>query len=117
MKIFSHDPTKALTKEEREVLKTTEWLVTNGLGGYASGTIGGAPTRSYTGSLVAALPLPFGSTILLNHILEGVWINRNERVALNGLEMEGEARREPSSYVAMFHLDSGLPVWTYEICG
>jgi len=117
MKIFSHDPTKALTKEEREVLKTTEWLVTNGLGGYASGTIGGAPTRSYHGYLVAALPLPFGRTILLNHILEEVWINRNERVALNDLEMEGEARREPSSYIAMFHLDSGLPVWTYEIGG
>ena len=34
-----------------------EWLVTNGLGGYAAGSIEGATTRSYHGLLVAAHPL------------------------------------------------------------
>ena len=43
-----------------------EWLVTNGLGGYASGTIAGALTRRYHGLLVAALPTPFGRTVMLN---------------------------------------------------
>ena len=33
-----------------------EWLVTNGLGGYASGTVVGALTRRYHGLLIAALP-------------------------------------------------------------
>ena len=33
-----------------------EWLVTNGLGGYASGTIAGAATRRYHGLLIAARP-------------------------------------------------------------
>lgn len=35
-----------------------EWLVTNGLGGYASGTIAGTQTRRYHGLLLAALDPP-----------------------------------------------------------
>lgn len=37
-----------------------EWLVTNGLGGYASGTVAGLLTRRYHGLLVAALQPPLG---------------------------------------------------------
>jgi hypothetical protein len=43
-----------------EELLTSEWLVANGLGGYASGTVSGIPTRRYHGLLVAALPAPYG---------------------------------------------------------
>ena len=50
---------------EPEALLTREWLVTNGLGGYAAGTVSGIPTRRYHGFLVAALPAPFGRTMLL----------------------------------------------------
>ena len=32
-----------------------EWLITNGLGGYASGTIAGVSTRRFHGVLIAAL--------------------------------------------------------------
>ena len=46
-----------------------EWLVTNGLGGYASGTISGACTRRYHGLLIAALPTPLGRFMMLNHLL------------------------------------------------
>ena len=42
-----------------------EWLVTNGLGGYASGTVAGVLTRRYHGLLVAALQPPLGRTLLL----------------------------------------------------
>ena len=45
---------------ELEVLLTREWLVTNGLGGYAAGDVSGIPTRRYHSFLVAALPAPFG---------------------------------------------------------
>jgi predicted glycogen debranching enzyme len=117
MNIFSHDPNKPLTKEELEVLNTTEWLVTNGLGGYASGTIGGTPSRAYHGYLIAALPLPVGRTIMMNHILEEVWINQSEPVKLNGLQIDGQSCPEPASNIATFQLDCGLPVWTYEIGG
>lgn len=47
-----------------------EWLVTNGLGGYASSTIIGANTRKYHGLLVAALTPPVGRTMLLAKIDE-----------------------------------------------
>jgi len=36
-----------------ENLFKTEWLLTNGLGGYASGSVSGANTRSHHGILVA----------------------------------------------------------------
>jgi hypothetical protein len=46
----------------------TEWLVTNGLGGYASSTLAGVITRRYHGVLVSALPNPLGRTVMLNHL-------------------------------------------------
>jgi len=49
-------------------LDTREWLLTNGLGGFASGTICDAHTRTYHGWLVAALEPPGQRTLLLSHI-------------------------------------------------
>jgi len=48
----------------REILLNREWLVTNGLGGYASGTVSGAITRKYHGILIAALPAPLGRMVM-----------------------------------------------------
>ena len=45
-----------------------EWLVTNGVGGYASGTVVGLPTRRYHGLLIAALQPPLGRTLLLSKL-------------------------------------------------
>ena len=42
-----------------------EWLVTNGLGGYASSTLAGINTRRYHGLLVAALAPPVERTVLV----------------------------------------------------
>src|ERR671914_1300238 len=47
-----------------------EWLVTNGLGGYASGTVAGPSTRSYHGLLVAALEPPVARTVLVAGAVE-----------------------------------------------
>jgi glycogen debranching enzyme len=49
-----------------------EWLVTNGLGGYASGTVAGTATRRYHGLLVAALNPPGKRTVLVNGTDESV---------------------------------------------
>ncbi|HEX3656098.1 MAG TPA: glycogen debranching enzyme N-terminal domain-containing protein, partial [Pirellulales bacterium] len=57
-------------QRDAEFLMSREWLVTNGLGGYASGSIAGIATRRYHGVLVAALPAPFGRTVMLNHVSE-----------------------------------------------
>ena len=40
-------------------IEEPEWLVANGLGGYASGTVSGAARRRYHGLLIAALPAPW----------------------------------------------------------
>src|SRR5712675_1147541 len=53
-----------------ESLVTREWLVTNGLGGYASGTVAGVMTRRYHGLLIAALSAPLGRTVMLSHVAE-----------------------------------------------
>ena len=55
-----------------ELLLTREWLVTNGLGGYASGTVSGALTRRFHGMLVAALPSPLGRMMMLNDLDESI---------------------------------------------
>ena len=64
-----------------------EWLVTNGLGGYASGTVAGVVTRRYHGILVASLPVPLGRMVMLNHLLERVRL-KDRRVVWLGVEDE-----------------------------
>jgi predicted glycogen debranching enzyme len=51
-----------------------EWLVTNGMGGYASGSLSGANTRRYHGLLVAALTPPTGRFVLLSKVEEAVTV-------------------------------------------
>jgi hypothetical protein len=53
-------------------LTALEWLVTNGLGGYASGTLGGVLTRRYHALLIAALPAPLGRVVLVSRLDERV---------------------------------------------
>ncbi len=55
------DPSRAFARE---------WLDTNGIGGYAAATLGGANTRRYHGLLVAALNPPAGRAVLLSRIEE-----------------------------------------------
>ena len=49
-----------------------EWLCTNGIGGFASGTVAGTLTRRYHGLLVAALKPPLGRTLLCTKVDETV---------------------------------------------
>jgi predicted glycogen debranching enzyme len=49
-----------------------EWLVTNGLGGYAMGMVSGVPGRSYHGLLIAALSPPVERTLLVSGLEETV---------------------------------------------
>ncbi len=49
-----------------------EWLVTNGIGSYASGTVAGVLTRRYHGLLLAALKPPLGRTLLITKFNETI---------------------------------------------
>jgi glycogen debranching enzyme len=54
------------------VAEAREWLCTNGIGGFASGTAAGLLTRRYHGLLVAALQPPLGRTVLVAKLDEAV---------------------------------------------
>jgi predicted glycogen debranching enzyme len=101
-----------------ELLLTREWLVTNGLGGYASGTISGTLTRRFHGMLVAALPSPLGRMMMLNDLDENIRFSDGSVIQLSGIETaEGGLQLDPSRYLTEFRLEMGLPVWRYEVRG
>src|SRR6478735_7299198 len=58
-----------------EKASALEWLESNGLGGYASGTVAGALTRRYHGLLIAALEPPVKRTVLLSKLDETIVVN------------------------------------------
>jgi len=101
---------------ELAIAESREWLVTNGIGGYASGTIAGLLTRRYHGLLVAALKPPLGRTLLLAKLDETVRYQGNfYPLATN--RWIGNAV-DPAGYrhIESFHLDGTLPVWQFA-CG
>src|SRR5262245_37986995 len=89
-----------------------EWLVTNGLGGYASGTMTGLVTRRFHGFLVAALPAPRGRTMMLNH-LRAILSTEESRARLLQ-QPDPEAAGERLATLREFRLELGLPVWKFE---
>lgn len=95
-----------------------EWLVTNGLGGYASGTIAGAATRRYHGLLIAAHPAPLGRLMLLSHLSEQFRFRDHSTFSVGVIE---QARRtlelQGLAVFKEFRLEMGLPVWQYEVSG
>src|SRR6266508_1637988 len=76
---------------EPDALVTREWLVTNGLGGYASGTVAGVITRRYHGVLIAALPAPYGRTVMLSHVAEELHLADGRCYEFGGRERTGGA--------------------------
>ena len=100
----------------REVLLNREWIVTNGLGGYASGTISGAVTRRYHGLLIAALAAPLGRVVMWNHVSESLRFGDNEVISLGGEERAGgQLDLHGAGYLREFRLEDGLPIWTYRV--
>jgi predicted glycogen debranching enzyme len=103
-------------------LLTREWLVTNGLGGYASGTVSGLPTRRYHGVLVAALPAPLGRTMMLCQVSEVLRLADGAILRLGAEPRTSTAESGQRSVPATGHLcelrlEGGLPVWRYSAQG
>ena len=97
-----------------------EWLVTNGLGGYAAGTINGATTRSYHGLLVAALRPPVERYVMVTKIDEEVEVARArsdpERFKL-GVNEYQDGTIDPRGYTHLerFALDGDIPIFVYQL--
>ena len=90
-----------------------EWLVTNGIGGYASGTVSGLLTRSYHGLLLATIAPPVDITLMLTKL--------DETVDYDGVDYPLHTNRWASGTIApdgyrqlqSFRLDGTVPVWIY----
>jgi predicted glycogen debranching enzyme len=101
--------------EQEELLKR-EWLVTNGLGGYASGTISGVPTRRFHSLLTASLSDPQGRYVMLNQLSELVRFPDGSTQKIGGIELaDGSLDLHGMSSLREFRLESGVPVWRYEL--
>jgi predicted glycogen debranching enzyme len=109
-------PKRELRDPESDPHLREEWLVTNGLGGYASGTVSGAITRRYHGLLIAALPNPLGRMMMLNGLSERLRLP-DRRAVYTGAEELAGITPEHTLPVAEFRLEAGLPVWRYEVAG
>jgi predicted glycogen debranching enzyme len=96
-----------------DAAETREWLVTNGLGGFASGTVAGTATRRYHGLLVAALQPPGGRTLLVAGLDEGVRYRETHFALATNRWMSGFI--SPSGYLQLeaFFLEGSKPVWRY----
>src|SRR5947209_795624 len=100
---------------QMEAAEKREWLVTNGIGGFASGTVAGHLTRRYHGLLFAALHLPVGRTLLVAKV--------DETVRYNGALFPLATNRwasgvvEPNGYLNIeeFRLEGTTPVWKFAL--
>jgi predicted glycogen debranching enzyme len=95
--------------------ESREWLVTNGTGGFASGTVSGDTTRRYHGLLIAALQPPVGRTQLVYGLDEtaryagATFSLATHRWASGVIDPQGLL------YLESFRLEGTTPVWTYAL--
>jgi len=100
---------------ELDAAEAREWLVTNGLGGFASGTVAGTATRRYHGLLIAALQPPVGRTLLVAGLDESVrYLESSFPLATNRWS---SGIVSPSGYLQIesFFLEGTKPVWRYAL--
>lgn len=93
----------------------SEWLVTNGMGGYASGTVGDMNTRRYHGLLMAALSPPVGRTLLVAKIDATVrYGGKTYHLSCNEF-VDGTVTPHGYLHLESFFLDGTAPVWHYAL--
>jgi predicted glycogen debranching enzyme len=98
-------------------LRQREWLITNGLGGYASGTVAGIPSRKYHGLFVPNLSAPKGRHILISRCDEVVIVD-GKRMLLGGAEFADEQFvGEAHLLLKEFRLDDRIAVWLFRVNG
>jgi len=92
-----------------------EWLETNGIGGFASGTINGCNTRRYHGLLVAATKPPVGRFVLLSKVEETLMVNgRGYELGTN--RYPGVVHPQGFRFLTQFRLDP-FPIFTFSVNG
>jgi predicted glycogen debranching enzyme len=92
-----------------------EWLETNGIGGFASGTISGANTRRYHAIFTPATEPPLGRITMLSKLEETVNID-GTAYELSSNQYPNRVHPQGFKYLKSFRLDP-FPIWVYEIDG
>ena len=92
-----------------------EWLVTNGIGGFAAGTVSGVLGRRYHGLLIAALAPPLGRTLLVSHVDETAELSGRQYPLGCSRWQSGAVSSHGHRYIERFVLDRTIPTWTYAI--
>lgn len=90
-----------------------EWLVTNGSGGYASGTVAGLLTRRYHGLLVAALNPPLGRTLLLAKLDDTALYGEQFYPLHANRWADGTVSPHGYQHIEHFCLEGTIPVWHF----
>ena len=98
---------------DRKIAQSREWLVTNGIGGYASGTISGILTRRYHGLLVAALNPPVARTLLLSKLDETISYQDQTYELSANLWADGTILPQGFINIESFQLVGTTPVWQF----
>ena len=72
-----------------KLLSSKEWLITNGLGGFAAGTLSGANTRRYHGILVASYSPPIDRRVVMAKMEESISDQRDSSIDLSSNQYPG----------------------------
>jgi glycogen debranching enzyme len=105
---FSREITADLGAAEQR-----EWLVTNGLGGFASGTVAGLLTRRYHGLLIAALKPPGARTFLVAKLDETAEFEGEVFPLFTNRWAGGTVAPQGFRHIDRFRLEGTTPVWTF----
>ena len=98
-----------------EAVTAREWLVTNGIGGFAAGTVGGINTRRYHGLLVASLRPPVERVVMVSKL--DVMVRYGGVSTLIGASEYADGTVHPRGFCHLdsFRLEGLVPVWTWLI--
>jgi glycogen debranching enzyme len=92
-----------------------EWLVTNGRGSYAMGTVAGTLTRSYHGLLIAALEPPVARRLLVPGVQLEVQYRGTSYALATNRWVSGGRVPEGWRFIESFAVVDGVPTWTYAL--
>ncbi|HYN97728.1 MAG TPA: glycogen debranching enzyme N-terminal domain-containing protein, partial [Pilimelia sp.] len=95
---------------------TREWLVPDGLGGYAMGTVSGLRTRRYHGLLMVAGDTPAARHLAVASLDPVVTLPSGAQVALGSHEWsDGTVHPRGFELLESFELVDGVPRWRWRL--
>lgn len=92
-----------------------EWVITNGIGGYAGSSIIGAHTRKHHGMLIASLHPPVERYLVFSKLQEIFQVG-SKQISLETNQRPGGNYEEGQKYLQRFLYD-GLPTFVYSFSG